>query len=392
MELTPTPPANTFVPENLLAYPQRCYPLNVYFCVDCGHVQLLDIIDPGDLFTEYVYVSGTSPANVEHFRCYAEQVIANTRLEPGNLVVEIGSNDGTMLRFFKDAGMRVLGVDPARSIAEAASAQGIETLAEFFTPQLCERIREVHGTAAVVIANNVCAHIDDLQSVMRGVRSLLEPQGSFVMQVSYLLDVHRGTLFDTMYHEHVDYHRVGPLRRFFDRMGMRMWDSQRVDAQGGSLRAYAGLADAGHPVRDGISAMEEAEREAGLDNPQTLRAFWRQIERCKVELTALLEGLKSRGLRIAAYGAPAKATTLMHHFSLDGSTIDFIVEDNPLKQGLYTPGLHVPVLATEQLYERAPDYVVVLAWNFAPSIIVRHRVFSERGGRFIVPLPSLQVL
>lgn len=391
LELTPTPPANAMVSKNLLEHEQQCFPLDVYFCNACHHSQLLDIIDPSDLFEDYVYVSGTSSANVAHFGRYAEQVIEVANLKPGDLVVEIGSNDGTSLRFFKDAGMRVLGIDPARAIAERATADGIETLAEFFTPELARRIQADYGPVKAVTANNVCAHIDDLENAIEAARILIEPDGVFVFQVSYLLDVYNKTLFDTMYHEHVDYHRVGPLRKFFDRLGMVLWHTYHSDSQGGSLRGYASLKGRGDEVQSSVITMEQQENAAGLDDPDTLYAFSKKISRTGIELTALLKGLKSQGFTIAGYGAPAKATTLMYHFGLGTDVIDYIVEDNPLKQGLFTPGLHVPVVATEKIYEDRPDYVVILAWNFAESIIKNHKEFLEQGGRFIVPLPVLSV-
>lgn len=391
LELTPTPPANAMVPASALGQVQQCFPLDVYFCQSCKHVQLLDIIDPADLFEDYIYVSGTSPANVAHFGRYAQQLIDLAGLEPGDLVVEIGSNDGTMLRFFKEAGMRVLGIDPARDIANNATANGIETLAEFFTPELAREIRAGQGPVKAVIANNVCAHIDDLESAVTGARILIEPDGVFVFQVSYLLDVYRKTLFDTIYHEHVDYHRVGPLRSFFERLEMTLWDSYRVSAQGGSLRGYVSAAARGDQVQQSVLLMEADEQAAGLDKAETLRAFARDIKRSGTELMSLLSGLKARGSSIAAYGVPAKSTTLMYHFGLGPETIDYIVEDNPLKHDLYSPGLHIPVVSTEALYAKRPDYVVILAWNFADSIIEIHRQFSEQGGRFIVPLPLLQI-
>ena len=391
LELTPTPPANAMVPARLADQEQQCFPLDVYFCNSCHHAQLLDIIDPSDLFEEYVYVSGTSAANVDHFGRYAEQVIEVAGLERDDLVVEIGSNDGTMLRFFKDAGMRVLGIDPARSIAEAATAAGIETLAEFFTPELATRIREKYGPVKAVVANNVCAHIDDLRSAVKAAAILIDADGVFVMQVSYLLDVYRKTLFDTIYHEHVDYHRVAPLRRFFDSLGMNLWDSVRVEAQGGSLRVYVSMASRGDAVKPSVREMEALEQAAGLESADTLRAFSNRIARTGAELTSLLKGLKARGYSIAGYGAPAKSTTLMYHFGLGADVIDYIVEDNPLKHDLFTPGLHLPVVPVDALYEKRPDYVVVLAWNFAESIIANHRRFSEQGGRFVVPLPMMSV-
>jgi hypothetical protein len=386
LSLTPTPPANALLrPEQVETIQTTAYPLDVYRCGDCEHLQLLDIVDPEVLFSHYVYVSSTSPVMVGYLRRQCDAIIARLALKPGDLVVEIGSNDGTLLRFFKAAGMRVLGVDPARNVVP--DADDIETLTDFFDLEVARRIRERHGPAAAVCAYNVCAHADDLQGMIRGVRALLAADGHFVFEVGYLLDVYRKTLFDTIYHEHVDFHRVGPLRGFFARNGLRMIHAERSDIQGGALVGYVG-----RPAEDedgSVEAMVAQEHAAGLHLPETFVHFGEKIARRRDELTALLTGLKARGKSIAAYGAPAKATTLMYHFGIDRSVIEYIVDDNPIKQGLLTPGLHVPILGPETLYSRKPDYVLVLAWNFAEPIVAKHRDYAGRAGRFIIPLPDL---
>jgi len=218
LSLTPTPPANAFVTAVERDRPQPVFPLDLHFCRDCGHVQLLTVVDPRVLFENYVYVSGTSPVFVRHFEAYADDVMRYFSLEHGALAVDIGSNDGTLLGFFQKAGLRILGIDPAKAIAEAATARGIPTIAGFFTPASAARIRAEHGPAAVITANNVFAHIDDLSGVTEGVRSLLSPDGVFVFEVSYLVDVIEKTLFDTIYHEHLCYHSVRPLIPFFRAM------------------------------------------------------------------------------------------------------------------------------------------------------------------------------
>ena len=389
--LTPTPPANAFVCADELDQAQPTYPLELFLCDECGHLQLLDVVNARLLFENYVYVSGTSPKFVDHFREYAAEVAAQQQLARGDLVVEIGSNDGTLLRFFKEAGARTLGIDPAREIAARATENGIETWPTFFSPAVAAEVKAQHGSAGLVCANNVFAHIDDLSGAVEGIRTLLSPHGSFVFEVSYLLDVFNKTLFDTIYHEHLDYHRVGPLRRFFRANGMELVDVKRVDTHGGSMRGFVRILDGSQPVGPAVDELEAVERDAGLHDPATYRQFAARIEASRRELTALLRGLKDDGQRIAGYGAPAKATTLMYHFGLGSDVIEFIVDDSPWKEGLYTPGLHVPVVAPSALYERPLDYVVVLAWNFAEQIIAQHAAFAEAGGRFIVPLPKLQV-
>lgn len=391
LELTPTPPANAFVPEADRHKPQPLFPLDVFFCEACHHVQLLDVVSPELLFGHYVYVSGTSPVFVRHFESYARQVMADYDLKPGSLVIDVGSNDGTLLRFFKESGMTVLGIDPAQEIAEAATAAGIPTLHAFFDASQARAIAAAHGKAAVVTANNVFAHIDDLAGVVEGVKTVLAPDGVFVFEVSYLQDVFTKTLFDTMYHEHLSYHSVEPLVVFFDRLGMELCDALRIDTHGGSLRGVACWKGA-KVVSPNVATRIAEERHLGLDRAETFTAYAGQIAAVGRELKRLLLEQKALGKRIAAYGAPAKATTLMFHFDIGPDTVDFIVDDSPLKIGLFSPGMHIPVISSEEMYARKPDVLVVLAWNFADSIIAKNQRFIEGGGMFVVPLPAVRVV
>ena len=392
LELTPTPPANAFVPEAKLGEPQGVFPLNVFFCNSCGHVQLLDIVDPEILFADYVYVSGTSPEFVQHFQDYAEAVTQKYLTEPeGCLALDIGSNDGTLLQQFKALGMKVLGVDPARDIAANATAKGIKTLATFFTSTLAAEIRRTYGAAKVITANNVYAHADDLADITDGIRALLATDGVFVFEVSYLVDVFEKTLFDTIYHEHLAYHSVKPLLGFFQDHGMELIAADRVSSHGGSLRCVAQLKGGPHAIQSSIGERIDHEQALGLDQEDTLLAFGDKINGVKVQLTALLNDLKDEGKTIAAFGAPAKATTLMYHFGIGPEMIDFIVDDSPLKQGLFSPGMHIPVLPSEAMYSKSPDAIVILAWNFAKPIMRNHAHYLEQGGRFIVPLPSVEI-
>ena len=307
-------------------------------------------------------------------------------------MVDIGSNDGTLLRFFKEGGRRILGVDPAREITDQARASGIPTIVEFFTPALAARIRDEHGPASVITSNNVIAHIDDLAAVMHGISHLLAPDGVFVFEVSYLADVVEKTLFDTIYHEHLDYHSVGPLVGFFSRCGLELIEAERVDTHGGSLRGVVQRKGGPRAVGSSVARALAQEKALELDRPATFRDFAAHIETLKAELIGLLKKLKAEGKRIAGFGAPAKTTTLMYHFGFEPGMIDFIVDDSPLKQGHFTPGMHIPVVPTQQLYERRPDYAVILAWNFAEPIMAKHAAFREGGGRFIIPLPKVHVV
>lgn len=392
LSLAPTPPANAFVPVAALDDEQERFPLDVFFCEACGHVQLLDVVDPELLFANYVYVSGTSPVFVKHFHDYAATVVERFVPDPaGRLAIDIGSNDGTLLAQFKALGLNVLGIDPARDIAAQATANGIETKAAFFTSSLAGDIRAAHGAAQVITANNVFAHADDLADITDGIRTLLAPGGVFVFEVSYLVDVFEKTLFDTIYHEHLAYHSVKPLVGFFAAHGMELIAAERVSSHGGSLRAVAQLAGGSHPIDGSVEKLIADEKHLGLHESATLRGFGGRINAVRNELTAMLAELKQAGKTIAGFGAPAKATTLMYHFEIGADVIDFIVDDSPLKQGLFSPGMHIPVLPSEAIYSKKPDAVVILAWNFAEPIMRNHSRYLEQGGRFIVPLPKIEV-
>jgi SAM-dependent methyltransferase len=391
--LTPTPPANAFVPAEAVSVAQDVFPLELFFCEDCTHLQLVDVVDPELLFGNYVYVSGTSPSFVRHFESYSDAVARLVALAPGALVVDIGSNDGTLLRAFRNRhGARVLGVDPARNLAEMATASGIETIPDFFSAALAQTLAAERGRAAIVTANNVFAHVDDIGGVADGVRALLADDGVFVFEVSYLTDVVEGILFDTIYHEHLCYHAVRPLIPFFERHGLELIEAFRVSAHGGSLRGVAQLQNGPRPRGSSVARAVAKEAELGLGRIESYRALSRRIDALGAELRDLLSGLRAQGKSIAGFGAPAKATTLMYHFGIGADVVDFIVDDSPLKQGMFTPGMHIPVVPARAIDERRPDYVLVLAWNFAAPIIAKNAAFQSRGGQFIVPVPKVEVI
>jgi SAM-dependent methyltransferase len=391
--LAPTPPANAFVPPEGLSAPQERFPLDLYFCEDCTHLQLVDVVDPDALFANYVYVSGTSPTFVRHFEDYSDAIARLVALPREALVVDIGSNDGTLLRAFKDRHQaRVLGIDPARNLAEAATAAGIETIAAFFTPALAEELAATHGRAAVITANNVFAHVDDLGGVADGVRSLLADDGVFAFEVSYLVDVVENILFDTIYHEHLCYHAVRPLIPFLERHGLDLIEAVRVPTHGGSLRGIAQRRGGPRARGRSVAAALANEQELGLHRLSTYQALAKRIDGLGAELRALLTRLRGEGKTIAGFGAPAKATTLMYHFGIEPEVVGFIVDDSPLKQGMFTPGMHIPVLSPRAIEEHRPDYLLILAWNFAAPIIAKNDAFRQRGGKFIVPVPKVEVI
>ena len=391
MSLAPTPPANEFVREEELGKPQGTIPLTLLLCRVCGHLQLAEIVDPERLFKNYVYVSGTSPVFIAHFAEYAQTCCSRFGLAERSFVVEIGSNDGTLLKQFQNFGVKdVLGIDPATEIVKAAVTAGIPTLEAFFTTDLARELRTTRRAADLVCANNVFAHAEDLGDFARAAAALLGPDGVFVFEVSYLADVVEKLLFDTIYHEHTSYHALAPLVRFFEAQGMRLFDAERVNTHGGSIRCFASLASSSHPNTPRLAELLQKERELGLETPAVYQSFKQRIRERGEGLKQRLAEIRGRGERVAGFGAPAKLTTLMHEFGLDRQTIDFIVDDSAWKQGRFTPGTHIPVVASSELGARKPAWCVVFAWNFADSIVKKQAAYLAGGGHFIVPLPELR--
>lgn len=392
MSFANTPPGNHFVSEEDLGIEQKSYPLRVNFCDNCAHLQLSVVVDPKILYQKkYSYVSATSPIFVEHLCNYAHIMVDKFNLSHRSLVIDIGSNDGTTLSFFKRAGCKVLGIDPAIEIVQRANANGIETLCDFFNLGIAEKNVDQYGKANLITSHNACAHIDDLQNVIKGVKHWLADDGIFIMEVGYLLDVYKNGWFDTIYHEHLDYHSVAPLIPFFTQMGMEVIDVEWVKPQGGSIRVFVQKKNGPFPIQESVMRFVNLEKKEGLHDAETFTKFNERIGRSKQSLQTVLQKIKQQGKTIAGYGAPTKATTLLSHFEL-GDVLSFIVEDNKLKQGLYTPKYHIPVLSADALYEKKPDYLLILAWNFAENIMERHRAYRSSGGKFIVPLPEAKIL
>ena len=386
-----TPPANQFVGSEKLGEHQNVFPLDVWLCESCGHAQLVDVVDPDILFKDYVYVSGTSKVFVEHFRKYAESVVSYYNIKKGSRVLDIGSNDGTLLRHFKNQGMEVLGIDPALKISQEASRSGIPTLTGFFSTSVAKEIKTTHGEFHVITANNVLAHIADLEEVNSGVEILLCDGGILVFEVSYLDDVISKNLFDTIYHEHLDYHSITPLLGFLERNNMSIIDAERVSSHGGSIRIYARKSIADKRMTSRLVELLEIEQTKKLMSKSTFDHYSNSIQALCEDLTQLLASLKAQGKRIAGYGAPAKATTLMYRMGLSSSTIEYIVDDSPLKQNLFSPGLHIPIVSSQILCDDPPDYLLILAWNFADSIISANENFKKSGGKFIIPVPKVEI-
>ena len=389
--LGPTPLANSFLGPDHLDEPEPCFPLDVVFCNQCGLVQLDYVVPPEAMFRNYIYVSSTSQTMPAHFAAYADEIVSRFIQHPQDVVLEMGSNDGCLLRAFQTHQVRAIGMEPAANVAAIANATGIATVNDFFCERSAMEFQEREGRVKVIVGNNVLAHIGDLQDLVAGLDSLLRPDGVAVFEVPYLVDLLRKNEFDTIYHEHLSYFALRPLQKLFESRGMTIFDVKRFPVHGGSIRVYVSRVAAGRETLPSVEGLRLLERSEGLDSHETYEVFAGRIEKIKQELTALLSRLKASGARIAGYGAPAKGNTLLNHFQIGTELIDFIADKCPYKQGMYTPGKHIPVVDVKHLLEEQPDYVLLLAWNFAEEILEQQSEYLIRGGKFIMPIPRPQV-
>ena len=391
IKLNPTPLANNYLKDLESKSKNEVYPLDVFFCNHCKHLQLLHVVEPKVLYSDYVYVSGTSPIFVNHFKNYAKNLFDNYVKD--GLVIDIGSNDGTLLKAFKDLGYSVIGIEPAKNIAQEAKNNGIETIVDFFSTSISELIKSDYGTANVITANNVFAHVDNPINFLKGIKNLLSAdKGIFVFEVSYLRDVIENNFFDTIYHEHLDYHTLLPLKGLLERCGFEVLDANCIDTHGGSLRVISQLKGGLNNVSPSVQNLIEMEEKLGLHSLSTFLRFSEKIQICGEKLKEILKDIKSKGKTIVGYGAPAKATTLLYQFDIGIETLDFIVDDSKWKQFLYLPGKKIPIYPKEYIFTKKPDYVLILAWNFSSSIIENNQEFKSNGGKFIIPLPTVEIV
>lgn len=391
LSLKPSPIGDAYVTPEKVGVPQPAYPIDLQMCGDCGLAQILDVIAPEILYGEYIYVTGSSVGLPEHFLSYADDVISRCKLMAGALVVDVGSNDGTLLRCFKQKGMNVLGVEPAAHIAAQATANGVRTLARFLSPAVAREIVAECGPARVITSNNVFANIDDLTSWVSAIGELLANDGVYVFESFYLADVVKNMVFDFIYHEHLSAFSVKPIKLLFERAGLELIAVQHVPTKGGSLRYF--VQRPGGPLSDdgSVPAFLAAEESAGLYRKNTYTAFAEKIDQLKNQTLAFLIQAKKEGKSIAGFGASITGTTLIYHFEI-GKYLDYLIDDNPAKQGRFSPGLHLPVYPTSVLDERRPDCVLVLAWRFASIFMEKNQSYLGNGGCVVIPVPEFKIV
>jgi SAM-dependent methyltransferase len=388
------PLANALLTTEQLAEPEETYPLNLVFCPHCTLVQITETVPPEKLFRDYVYLSSFSDTILRHAQELAGRMAVSQRLNAASLVVEVASNDGYLLQYYKQAGIPVLGIEPAANIARIAEEKrGIPTLCEFFGEKVAMQLRQEGRAADVIHAHNVLAHVPNLNGVVRGFKILLKETGLAILEVPYVRDMVNQCAFDTAYHEHLCYFSLTALDRLFTRHGLIIRDVEQLNIHGGTLRLYVThenrTADGSSDI---VTQMLAEETNKGMGDPAFYLGFGARIAALRDRLVTLLHDLKSQGSRIAVYGASAKGSTLLNYFQIGRETLDYVVDRSTLKQGLYTPGTRLPIYPPDKILRDLPDYVLLLAWNLAAEILEQQAEYRRQGGKFIIPVPEPRII
>jgi 2-polyprenyl-3-methyl-5-hydroxy-6-metoxy-1,4-benzoquinol methylase len=389
-----SPLSNAFLTVEQLERMEPFYPLHAYVCGRCFLVQLQEFESPQHLFAEdYAYFSSYSRTWLDHARSYVEGMVERFDFGPASMVVEIASNDGYLLQYFKQKNVPVLGIEPAENCARAAQQAGIPTLAKFFGSELASELKAQGKSADLLLGNNVLAHVPSLNDFVKGLTILLKPGGVITMEFPHLLNLMRENQFDTIYHEHFSYFSFFTVEKVFGRQGLKLFDVERLSTHGGSLRVFAAHAeDATKKVNEKVMQLRDEEAGFGINDLKTYLGFSEQVKRTKRKLLEFLVGAKSSGKSVVGYGAPAKGNTLLNYCGVRTDFLDYTVDLSPQKQGKFLPGTHVPVFHPDRIRDTRPDYILILPWNIKEEIMSQMDHVREWGGKFVVPIPEAQVL
>lgn len=392
VDLGMSPLSNAFLTAAQLHRMEPFFPLHVWVCGSCFLVQLEAFETPEQIFGDYAYFSSYSDTWLEHCCRYVAEVVKRFPLGPGSLVVELASNDGYLLQYFQQRGIAVLGVEPARNVAQAAIAKGVPTEAVFFGRDSARRLLAEGRAADLLIGNNVLAHVPDLNDFVAGMKILLKPDGVITMEFPHLVRLIEGNQFDTIYQEHFSYFSFLTAERVFARHGLRLFDVEELPTHGGSLRIYGCHADSRAQTGQRVARMKSEEAAYGIERIETYRRFGEKVHEVKRDVLAFLIDARRRGKRVVGYGAPAKGNTLLNYCGIRSDLIEFTVDRSPEKQGKFLPGTHIPVYAPQKIMEAKPDYVFILPWNLRDEIVRTMADIRQWGGQFVVPIPRVEVI
>jgi len=385
------PLANALLKEKDLAGEEKKYPLELVFCPECSLLQITETVDPQLLFGEYLYFSSFSETMLKHAEALTDKLIERQRLSEHNLVVEVASNDGYLLQYFKKKKIPVLGIEPARNIARAAEEKGIPTVCKFFNTGTADELVKENKKADVIIGNNVLAHVANLNDFVESVRILLNKNGVAVFEFPYVKDMIENTEFDTIYHEHLCYYSLTAIKNLFGRHDLAITDVERIPIHGGSLRIYSQHAQT-YPPKDSVIALLEEEETLSMSEGAFYDSFANKVLQLKKEMTELLERLKAQNAQIVGYGAAAKGSTLLNYFGIGRDHIDYVVDQSPYKQGRYMSGNHLPIVPPDRIKQTQPDYVLILPWNLKNEIIEQMSLIRQWNGKFIIPIPKVAIV
>jgi len=392
VDLGMSPLCESYVSAAALNRMEPFYPLHVYVCEKCLLAQLEEYVSPAEIFTEYAYFSSYADSWLQHSKVYTDMAIRRFGLDARSLVVELASNDGYLLQYFVEKGVPALGIEPARNVAKVAIEKGVPTLVEFFGEKLAEKLAAEGKQADLVIGNNVLAQVPGLNDFVRGIKTLLKPGGVATLEFPHLVRLMDENQFDTVYHEHFSYFSFLAAEKIFAAHGLTLFDVEELPTHGGSLRIYARHAeDTAKPVDARVAGLRERELAAGLDRMTAYSAFSEKVAETKRKILECLIGIKREGKTICGYGAPGKGNTLLNYCGIRTDFLDYTVDRNPYKQGLFLPGTHIPIFPPGRIRETRPDYVFVLPWNFKDEIIDQLAYIRDWGGRFIVPIPEARI-
>lgn len=391
-QLGTQPLANSFIKKEDLSKKEKAFPLNLCLCRKCGMVQLNDVVPAKLMFKNYLYIPSASKTRLEHFDELATTIKDKLNLDEDDLAVDIGSNDGSLLKVFERLGIKILGIDPSVNLAKVAELKGIATVNDYFTQKTAKSVVKKYGKAKSITATNVFAHVDDIHGFIKGIEILLAADGAFVIEFPYLVDFIKNCEFDTVYHEHLSYYGARALVKLFEKTSLEIFSIQRMSLDGGSIRVFVQKKKKNAKPYLEVENLVKMELEHKFDTLTPYKAFAKNVKKRKITFLKLLSKLKKEKKKIVGYGAPAKGNTFLNYCKITTSDIWYIVDSTPFKQGLCLPGSHIPIYHEDKLLSDTPDYIVILAWNFAEEIMKKNAALRKKGVKFILPHQNFEII